>query len=132
MNARYLSRISCLILLITSLKMKEIEKGNELIDDEIQGVISSLIRKGQVAAKEFRQGNREDLAIKEEEEVKILYGYMPEQLPPEKIEKNIKEIISEISAEGLKDLGKVMKLAMAQMAGKAQGKEDCRRPYPQN
>ncbi len=73
--------------------------------------------------KEFRQGGREDLATKEEEEIKILYGYLPQQLKPEEIEGILQEIISELSADNLKDLGKVMKVAIARMAGKAQGKE---------
>ncbi|UCF56547.1 MAG: GatB/YqeY domain-containing protein [Deltaproteobacteria bacterium] len=123
MKAKNTSRISCLRLLKTALKNKQVEKRRELEDEEIQTVISSLIRKGQEAAKEFRGGNRLDLAAKEEEEIKILYEYLPEQLTPADIEKNLKEIISELSATSLKDLGKVMKAAMARMAGKAQGKE---------
>ena len=116
-------RISCIRMLKASLKNKQVEKGDELKDDEIQTTISSLIRKGQEAAKEFRQGGREDLASKEEEEIKILYEYLPEQLAPAEIEKKLREIISELAVSSLKDLGKVMKVAMAQMAGKAQGKE---------
>lgn len=123
MKAKDDRRVSCLRMLKTSLKNKQVEKGDELIDEEIQTLIASLIRKCQEAAKEFRRGSREDLAVKEEEEIKILYGYLPEQLTPEDIEKNLEEIFSELSASSLKDLGKVMKVAMARMAGKAQGKE---------
>ena len=53
----------------------------------------------------------------------IFYGYMPRQLTPEDMENTLREIISELSAENLSDLGKVMKVAMPRMAGKAQGKE---------
>jgi len=72
---------------------------------------------------EFRKGHREDLAAKEEAEVKILGGYLPQQLTPEEIETVLKEIIAEVSALGPKDLGKVMKAAMGRLAGKVQGKE---------
>jgi hypothetical protein len=123
MKAKDTSRVSCLRMLKTALKNKQVEKGRDLEDQEVQGVISSMIRKGQEAAKEFRGGNRPDLAAKEEDEIKIFYEYLPEQLTPADIEKTLKEIISESSATGLKDLGKVMKAAMDQMAGKAQGKE---------
>lgn len=99
------------------------EKGRELEDTEVQGVISSLVRKGQEAAEEFRKGNRPDLAAKEEAEIEILHAYLPEQLSPGEIEENLKEIISELSASSLKDMGKVMKAAMARMAGRVQGKE---------
>lgn len=116
-------RVSCLRMLKSGLKNKQVEKGNELSDEEVQSVISSLIRKGQEAAKEFRKGHREDLAIKEEQEVKLYYNYMPVQLGSEEIEAIIKETIIELSVDSPKDLGKVMKAAMARMAGKAQGKE---------
>jgi hypothetical protein len=123
MKAKDAFRTSCLRMLKTSLKNKQVEKGDSLKDEEIHSIISSSIRKGQEAMKEFRQGGREDLATKEEEEIKILYGYLPQQLNPEEIEGILQEIISELSADNLKDLGKVMKVAMARMAGKAQGKE---------
>jgi len=116
-------RTSCLRMLKASLKNKQSEKGRELTDEETQAIISSLIRKNKEAIKEFRNGGREDLASKEEEEVRIFYDYLPQQLSQEEIEKTIREIIAEISAVSQKDLGKIMKLAMARMAGKAQGKE---------
>jgi uncharacterized protein YqeY len=116
-------RTSCLRMLKASLKNKQIEKGRELTDEETQAIISSLIRKNKEAIREFRNGGREDLASKEEEEVRIFYDYLPQQLSQEEIEKTIREIIAEIAAVSQKDLGKIMKLAMARMAGKAQGKE---------
>ena len=109
-------RVSCMRMLKASLKNKQVEKGSDLEDKEIENVVSSLIRKGQEAAKEFREGGRLDLAEKEEEEVKIFYEFLPEQLDSAEIEKRIKEIISELSATGSEDLGRVMKAAMAQMA----------------
>ena len=123
MKAKDSLRISCIRMLKTSLKHKQAERGEILRDEEIQSLISSLIRKGREAAEEFRKGGREDLAIKEEGEVAILYGYLPEQIKPDEIERELKEVISELSADGLKDLGKVMKAAMNRIAGRAQGKE---------
>ena len=123
MKARDEMRLSCLRLLKTSIKHKQVEKGEELKDEDIEAIISSAIRKGQEAAQEFNKGNREDLAAKEEAEIKILYDYMPKQLDSVEIEKIIKEIITELSIDSPKDLGKVMKAAMVRMAGKAQGKE---------
>jgi len=123
MKARDEMRLSCLRLLKTSIKHKQVEKGEELKDEDIEALISSAIRKGQEAAHEFNKGNREDLAAKEEAEIKILYDYLPKQLDSVEIEKIIKEIITELSIDSPKDLGKVMKAAMVRMAGKAQGKE---------
>ena len=123
MKAKDTIRLSCLRMLRTALKNLQIEKGRELSDEEIQSVISSLIRKGKEAAKEFRDGNREDLAVKEEKESEIFYEYLPQQLTREQIETTLRDIISELSAESPKDMGNVMKAAMARMAGRAQGKE---------
>ena len=85
-------RISCLRMLKTALKNRQVEKRGELTDEEAQSVVSSLIRRGQEAAKEFRQGGREELALKEEEEGKILYGYLPEQLDAAEIENTHRRI----------------------------------------
>jgi uncharacterized protein len=116
-------RLSCLRMLKTALKNLQVEKQRKLKDEEIQGVISSLIKKGKESAKEFKNAGREDLALKEETEVAIFYDYLPKQLTPEDMEKILREIISDLSAEKPSDLGKVMKMAMPRMAGKAQGKE---------
>ena len=116
-------RLSCLRMLKTALKNLQVDKQRKLKDEEIQGVISSLIKKGKESVTEFRNAGREELALKEETEVAIFYGYMPRQLTPEDMENTLREIISELSAEKLSDLGKVMKVAMPRMAGKAQGKE---------
>jgi uncharacterized protein YqeY len=122
-KARDKVRTSCLRMLKASLKNKQVEKGRELEEEEIQAIISSMIRKGKESIKEFSKGDREDLALKEEEEISIFYEYLPQQLTPDEIEKTLKEVISELSAESPKDLGNVMKLAMSRMAGQAQGKE---------
>jgi len=116
-------RLSCLRMLKAALKNLQVDKQRKLKDEEIQGVISSMIKKGKESAKEFRNANREDLALKEETEVTIFYDYLPQQLTSEDVENILREIISELSAEKLSDLGKVMKMAMPRMAGKAQGKE---------
>jgi uncharacterized protein len=116
-------RLSCLRMLKAALKNLQVDRQRKLKDEEIQGIISSLIKKGKESSKEFRNANREDLALKEEREVAIFYDYLPRQLTPDNIEKILREIISELSAEKPSDLGKVMKMAMPKMAGKAQGKE---------
>jgi uncharacterized protein YqeY len=116
-------RTSCLRMLKTAMKNAQVEKGRELEDEEIRSLISSSVKKGAEAAQEFRRGGREDLAEKEEKEIRILYEYLPEQLTPEEVEATLRGIIAELSASGPKDLGKVMKVAMTRMAGRAQGKE---------
>jgi|WetSurMetagenome_2_1015567.scaffolds.fasta_scaffold64694_2 uncharacterized protein len=123
MKSRDEARVSCLRFLKSNLKNKQVEKLAKLEDEEIHAVISSLIRRSMDSIKEFSQGGREDLAAKEKLEMEILYGYLPKQLSPEDVEKIIRETISELSAEGPKDIGRVMKAAMNRLSGQAQGKE---------
>ena len=123
MKAKDEVRTSCLRMLKTALKNKQVEKGRELEEEEMHAVISSMVRKSNEAVREFTNGGREDLAQKEEKEINIYYEYLPQQLTPEEIEKTVKDVVSELAAESPKDLGKVMKLAMSRMAGQAQGKE---------
>ncbi len=123
MKAKDSVRVSCLRMLLSSLKNLQIEKRRELNDDETKKTISSTVRKCKEALVEFRKAGREDLALKEEQEIQILYEYLPRQLTMEEIEKTVQEIVSELSAKNSKDMGNVMKVAMARMAGMAQGKE---------
>lgn len=123
MKSRDSFRLACLRMLKSAIKNKQVEIGRELKDEEIQKVISSLVRKGKEAAEEFRAGGREDLALKEESEARLLYEYLPEQLSRSKIESIVREVIADISATSLKDFGRVMKAAMGKMAGRAEGKE---------
>jgi uncharacterized protein len=123
MKSKNESRLSCLRFLKAALKNKQVEKMGKLEDDEIRSVIFSLIRRATDSVREFRQGGREELAAKEEKEIEILSGYLPKQLSLEEIEGIIRETISELSAQGPKDIGKVMKAAMNRMTGRAQGKE---------
>ena len=116
-------RLSCLRMLKSAIKNREKDLRRELKEEEIISVISSLVKRGRDSIEEFKKGGREDLIQKEQEELNILYEYLPKQLSPEEIEKELKEIISQVGAKGPKDLGKVMKVAMKKMAGKAQGKE---------
>jgi uncharacterized protein YqeY len=123
MKAKDERRLSCLRVLKAAVTNEQGRRTQPLKDEDVQAVLQSLIRKGHEAAVEFRKGLREDMAAKEEGEVKILSGYLPQQLAPTEIELVIKEIIAEVSASGPKDLGKVMKAAMARLTGKVQGKE---------
>jgi uncharacterized protein YqeY len=123
LKARDEARVSCLRVLKAAVTNEQGRRTEPLKDEDVQSVIQSLIRKGQEAAVEFRKGHREDMAAKEEAEVKIFSEYLPQQLAPAEIERVLKEIIAEVSASGPKDLGKVMKAAMGRLAGKVQGKE---------
>jgi uncharacterized protein YqeY len=121
-RAREGTRVSCLRLLKASIKNKQVEKGREITDEEVTGLISSAIKKGKESIEAFRKGQREDLATKEEDEIKIYQEYLPEQLGTAEIEASVREVVSQLGATGPKDLGRVMKEAMVRLAGRADGK----------
>ncbi len=114
-------RLSTLRMLRAALKNKEIERRGKLEDPEIISVIKGLIRQGKEAAEQFEKGGRSDLSEKEKAEIEIFSGFLPLQATSLEIEENIVQIIRELGASGLKDMGKVMKAAMARLGGRAEG-----------
>lgn len=122
MRAKDELRLSCLRMLKTAIKNKQVEKQRELKDEEIQSVIASLVRKSKEAVEEFTKGGRQDLAEKEAREVEVFSKYLPEQLSEDEIVSVLRDIISEINATSPKDMGRVMKAAMTKLAGKADGR----------
>lgn len=90
-------------------------------EDEIK-LVQKLVKQRKDSAEIFRQQGREDLAVPEEEQIKIIEQFLPEQLDEAAIAKIVDTIIAQTNAEGMKDMGKVMGMASKQMAGKADGK----------
>ncbi len=94
-----------------------------LSDEEIVQLISREAKKREEAIEAYLKGNRQDLAEEERAELEILRKYLPRQLTPEEIEARAREVIAEVGATGPRDMGKVMKVLMAEMRGRADGKE---------
>ena len=114
--------LSVLRMLQASIKNKEIDNKGKLSDEQVAQVISSEIKKRREAEQEYIKVDRKDAAETERMEVDILMKYMPQQLSEEEITAKSLEVISEVGASGLKDLGAVMKAVMSQLKGKADGK----------
>ena len=94
----------------------------ELTDEDVVRVIMSAVKKRKEAIELYRQGGRQDLVEKEQAELDVLQKYLPEQLSEQEVEKIVDEIIRQVGAASIKDLGKVMGPAMARLKGKADGK----------
>lgn len=109
-------------LLLTSLKVKEKEIRRQPSEAEIHQVISSLVKQRHDSAEQYRAGGRTDLAAKEEDEIRVLEDFLPPQLSIEELERMVQEAVSEAGAVSLKDLGRVMKQLMPEVAGRADGK----------
>ena len=114
-------KTSALRMLRAAIKNKEVERRAKLEDPEIIPVIKGLIRQGKEAVEQYEKGGRPDLAEKEKTELKIYAAFLPAQATPDEIEESITQIILEIKASGVKDMGKVMRTAMAWLAGRAEG-----------
>jgi uncharacterized protein YqeY len=115
-------KVSVLRLTKAALKNRQIDKREELFDDEIISTISSLAKQRRESIELFSKGGREDLAGKERQELAILQSYLPKQLTPEELDAIITAAIKESSASGLKEIGKVMRLVMQRVKGAANGK----------
>ena len=115
-------KLSLTRLLKSDIRYKEIDKGKELSDEEVLEVLTSAAKKHRDSIEQFRKGGREDLVKQEEDELKLILEYMPEQLNAEELGKLVEEAITEAGAEGEKDIGKVMKVLMPKVKGKADGK----------
>jgi len=114
-------RLSAIRMVRAGIKNKEIEVGRELKDEDVVGVITSAIKQRKDSYTQFLNGNRMDLAEKEKKEIEVLSIYLPEQIGEDEIKKRLKEIISETGAATSKDIGKVMKILMPELKGKADG-----------
>jgi uncharacterized protein YqeY len=114
--------LSTLRLLLSAVHNEEIRVRKELSEEDIQRTITTLCKQRTEAIDLYRKGGREDLAQKEEAEFAVLKRYLPEQLTDEEVKNLIQVCIAEAGAQGVQDLGKVMKLVMPKVAGRSDGK----------
>ncbi len=114
--------LSTLRMLRTAIRHREVECKRQLTEEEMQAVISSQVKQRREAMAEYSKAGRPDLANKEEEELNVLLSFLPPQLSPEEVEAEINAIIAEVGASSPKELGRVMKTAMARLAGRADGR----------
>jgi len=114
-------RRDALRLLLASLRSAEKELQRPLSDDEELQVLQRERKRRAEAADAFRAGGREEQAAKEERELDVLGEFMPEPLSEEELEEIIDDVIAEVGATSLRQLGRVMADVMPQVAGRADG-----------
>lgn len=112
-------RLSTIRLLMAAIKQREIDEQITLDDANITKVINKMIKQRQDASEQFTKAGRTELADKENQEIKILETYLPEQLSSEKVEAAIQKAIQETGASSMKDMGKVMGLLKPELEGRA-------------
>ena len=121
MKARDEVRLSAIRLVRSSVKNREIEARRELSEQEVTEVVSSLVKQRRESIRMFGEAGRTDLVDKEERELQVLLGFLPQQLSREEIERLVASVITETGAQSAKDMGRVMKALMPHVAGRADG-----------
>jgi len=122
LKSRDTVKLSTLRLLLAAVHNEEIRLRKELDAEEIQKVIATLSKQRSEAIELYRKGGRDDLAQKEEAELRILQAYLPQPLTEQEVQTLIRESIAELGATGVQDLGKVMKQVMPKISGRTEGK----------
>ena len=116
-------RRSVIRLVLAAIKNAEIARQAALEDSDILGIIAKEVRQRQESIEAFKQGNRQDLVAQEEVEMAVLKEYLPEQVSREEIIEAARRVIEEVGAQGPGDKGKVMPKLIAQLKGRADGRE---------
>ena len=114
-------KLSVIRLLKSSIKNREIEKMAPLTDEEVIDIIMTALKQRRESIEQFQKGGREDLVQKEKSELEVLQTFLPQQLSEEELVGEIQAVIREVGASSPRDMGKVMKIVMVRVKGRAEG-----------
>lgn len=123
MKAQDANRTSTLRMVKAAMMNRQIEKGSELDDDDMQKLLRSLVKQRRDSIEQYEKAGRQELVDKEKAEIDVIETYLPQAASRDEIEQAVAAAIAETGATSMKDMGKVMKAAQAALAGKnADGK----------
>jgi hypothetical protein len=115
-------RLSALRMLKSGLHNREIDLKRELGDAEFLQLLSSMVKQRKDSIEQFEKGGRTDLVEQEKAELKVIEEFLPSQLSEADLDAAITEAMREVGATGIRDMGKVMKVLMPKVTGRADGK----------
>jgi uncharacterized protein len=115
-------RLLTLRNIISTIKARQIDSGETLSDDEIIKLIQGMAKKIKDSIEQYLNGNRKDLAEKEELELDIINHYLPTQLSENELRVIVKDVIAESGATSMADMKSIMPLLMPRIGGKGDGK----------
>ena len=119
MKAGAKERLAVIRLILAAVKQKEVDERITLDDAQMLAVLEKMLKQRRESVTQFLQGNRKDLADKEEAEIKVIQAYMPAQLSEAELDKLVAEAVAQSGATSVKDMGKVMGMLKPRVAGKA-------------
>lgn len=123
MKAKDAARTSTLRMVKAAIMNREKEGGDELTDEDVTKLLRSQVKQRRDSVEQYEKGGRPELAAKEQAEIAIIETYLPQAASREEIDQAVAAAIGETGASSMKDMGAVMKAAMAKLAGKnADGK----------
>ena len=123
MKAREAARLSTLRMVKAAVQNREIEKGGELTEEELTKALQSLVKQRRDSVEQYEKAGRSELAEKERAEIAVIEEYLPRAASREEIERAVDEAVAETGATSMKEMGAVMKAALARLAGRnADGK----------
>lgn len=112
-------RLGVIRLILAALKQKEVDERIVLDDAQVLAILEKMLKQRRESVAQFTQGKRQDLADKEEAEIKVIQAYMPAQLSDAELDKLVADAVAESGAASVKDMGKVMGILKPKVAGKA-------------
>jgi len=118
MKAQDAAKTSTLRMVKAAMMNRQIEKGSELDDEDMQKLLRSLVKQRRDSIELYEKAGRQELVDKEQAEIDVIDTYLPKAASQEEIEQVIAAVIAETGASSMKDMGKVMKAAQAALAGK--------------
>jgi len=121
MRAKEIVKRDTLRNIQAAMKQIEVDERRELSDADIEAILVKYLKQREDAKTQFIQAGREDLVAKEDAEIAIVQSYLPEPLSDEELESILKEIIVQVGAESMKDMGKVMGAAKGAIGSRADG-----------
>ena len=113
MKTKNVNKKNAVQMVRTAILQIEKDKGIEVSDEQILGIVAKEVKTRKDAIAEYEQANREDLIEKANEEIKALEEYLPKQLTDEELVAEVKKVIEKLNATSMKDMGPVMKEAKA-------------------
>ena len=119
MRAKDAPRLLTIRGLLAALKQREVDERIVLDDAAVIAIVDKLVKQRKDSITQFRAGQREDLAVKEEAELLVLESYLPQRLGADEIRAEVARIVAELGANGPGDMGRVMAAVKPRLAGKA-------------